>query len=315
MTASFSSGDPVVDRRLDWARALLAEGQGRDACALLHEALQTCPAWAAGWTELGRMAQDSGDTGLARQAFQAALALDPRDPFGAGVYLDRLRDVPLQQSLPVAFVETLFDQFAPSFDQQLTGALGYRGPEALRDAVLRTGHSRFGQVLDLGCGTGLMGAAIRPFCDWLGGVDLSSEMLKRAGAKGLYDALEQGDIGRLELRPEAFDLIVASDVFNYLGALDQVLGWCRASLRPGGWLAFTVEKGDAALALPETNRFTHSADYVTGLLAQAGFGAVTLTEEVLRHDRGAKVMSLLVTAQAAPVWRRQSDGEEDCVAA
>ena len=35
--------------------------------------------------------------------------------------------------------------------------------------------TRFGTMLDLGCGTGLAGAAFRPHVDWLAGVDLSPE--------------------------------------------------------------------------------------------------------------------------------------------
>ena len=47
----------------------------------------------------------------------------------------------------------------------------------------------FGAMLDLGCGTGLGGAAFRPFVDRLVGVDLSPAMIAQAAAKGLYDRL------------------------------------------------------------------------------------------------------------------------------
>jgi hypothetical protein len=46
---------------------------------------------------------------------------------------------------------------------------------------------RFGAMLDLGCGTGLGGAAFRAFVDRLVGVDLSPAMVAQASAKGLYD--------------------------------------------------------------------------------------------------------------------------------
>ena len=55
---------------------------------------------------------------------------------------------------------------------------------------------KFGSVLDLGCGTGLAGAAFRPFCDWLVGVDLSPAMLAQARDKGLYDRLVEGEVMR-----------------------------------------------------------------------------------------------------------------------
>ena len=300
-----------MDRRLDWARALLADGHAQDACVLLHEAVQTRPTWTAGWTELGRIALEAQDYDLARHALNTALSLDPLDHFGAGVYLDRLRQVPLRQNLPIAFVETLFDQMAPSFDQHLTGKLSYQGPELLRDAILRRGRSRFAHAVDLGCGTGLSGQARRPFSDRLTGVDVSAKMLQRARAKGLYDDLHQADINQMSLQPHCFDLIFASDTFNYLGALDRILGWSAHSMQPGGILAFFVEKGDAPMALCETNRFTHSVEYIETILAQAGFEQVGIDEAETRQDRGRGVASLIVTAQAALARPKQSDGEEN----
>ena len=47
-----------------------------------------------------------------------------------------------------------------------------------------------GRVLDLGCGTGLAGEALRRRAAWLEGVDLSSGMIDQARRKGLYDRLE-----------------------------------------------------------------------------------------------------------------------------
>ena len=78
--------------------------------------------------------------------------------------------------------------------------LAYRAPALLLAAIAdhcaaQRRRLRFGAVLDLGCGTGLAGAAIRPFCDWLVGVDLSPAMIAKARQKGLYDRLEVGEIG------------------------------------------------------------------------------------------------------------------------
>jgi predicted TPR repeat methyltransferase len=53
---------------------------------------------------------------------------------------------------------------------------------------------RFGRALDLGCGTGLAGAAVRPFCDWLIGVDASPGMIAQARHKQIYNDLEVGEV-------------------------------------------------------------------------------------------------------------------------
>ena len=58
-------------------------------------------------------------------------------------------------------------------------------------------------MLDLGCGTGLAGAAFRPHVDWLVGVDLSPKMIEAARAKGLYDQLAVADIAAVSRRTAA----------------------------------------------------------------------------------------------------------------
>ena len=54
-----------------------------------------------------------------------------------------------------------------------------------------------GTVVDLGCGTGLMGERLRPHCDCLEGYDISSGMLREARAKDIYDELERADLATL----------------------------------------------------------------------------------------------------------------------
>src|SRR4029077_13878734 len=92
------------------------------------------------------------------------------------------------------YVRRLFDQYAGRYAAALTERLNYRGPTRLHDAVEAVMRAaarpmRFGSVLDLGCGTGLGGAACGPFFDCLVGVDLSPAMIAQAATKGLYDRL------------------------------------------------------------------------------------------------------------------------------
>src|SRR5205085_510552 len=61
-----------------------------------------------------------------------------------------------------AYVRALFDQYAPRFDEALKG-LAYGGPARLREADAKARPDiTFDHMLDLGCGTGLAGAAFRP---------------------------------------------------------------------------------------------------------------------------------------------------------
>ena len=164
-------------------------------------------------------------------------------------------------------------------------------------------------------GTGLMGAELRGQADWLEGWDLSTRMLAEAEGKAIYDALDKRDIAALDLGGTRWDVIVAADVFAYVGALERVVGWCAGSLAPGGRLVFSVELSEAEpVVLRESRRFAHSRAYIAGLLAQAGFGEVALRQVVLRMDRGQPIQSLVVMASGLGVGRREGEGEAEAFA-
>jgi predicted TPR repeat methyltransferase len=310
----FSSGDLIADRRADYALALAGSGDLPAAIDLMQQALELAPRWAAGWFRLAEWQEAAGDAAAARDSWRQVLEIDPSDRLGAGLRLDLARAVPVAEAMPAAFVETLFDQYAERFEASLVAQLGYQGPAQIVAALLMAGRTRFERVLDLGCGTGLMGQAIRPHAGWLEGYDISARMLAQARAKGVYDALHKRDLSRLDLSGDSFDLILAADVFIYVGALEQIVGWAAASLSPGGVLAFTLEElaeGEGDLRLRPSRRYAHAADYVARLLDQAGFGAPTFSRATLRMDAGQPVAGLTVLAvRATQPFRRETDGEE-----
>lgn len=307
----FASGDLHADRRAEFAETL-AHLEDLDAAVdVLRGALEIVPKWGAGWFRLGEYLERAGDLPGAAQAWGRAVEVQPDDPFGAGLRRDLLRDQPLSDTMPPAFVERLFDQYAPRFEASLLEGLDYQGPQIIAEALERTTGLPVAHALDLGCGTGLIGPVLRPHCGHLTGIDLSQAMLAEAQAKGLYDRLDKGDIQELPIGDAQYGLIVASDVFNYLGALERIIGWCAASLSPGGTLIFTVEQAEGRdVTLRETRRFAHGRAYVSDLLKVAGFGPVTIVDVVLRQDRGADVTGFCVIAEAAKAARRhQDDGE------
>lgn len=303
-----SSGRFDVDRRLQYAEGCAAVGDISAAVEILRDAMSLVPDWAPGWFRLGEWHEALGQIDEASDAWDRALRADPADRMGAGLKRDLLRRVPVAETLPAAFVEALFDQYAPRFEASLRDKLGYRAPEKLVEALP---SRRFDRVLDLGCGTGLVAEVLGDRAGWIGGYDLSQGMLDLAAAKGLYNRLRKHDVTRLKLGRARYDLIVAADVFNYIGALERVVAWCAGSLRPGGVLAFTVERGDDAVMLRDSRRFAHSADYLMGLLGDAGLCSVRLKDVVLRQDRGVDVIGLIVVAERAPsTVDRLCDGDD-----
>src|SRR3954469_24483917 len=228
----------LADRRYALARDYAADGDLAAAADLYRQAAELAPGFASAWFALGEAREALGDRDGARAAFARAQATDPEDRHGAALHLARLGAAdPATRELH-GYVRTLFDQYAPRFDRALED-LGYRAPALLRDAVVAEAEgSRFGTMLDLGCGTGLAGAAFRPHVDWLVGVDLSSKMIEEARGKGAYDALTVGDIAQFLAEQHAAgasaDLIIAADVFAYIGDVGAVCVAVARVLAPNG---------------------------------------------------------------------------------
>ena len=207
-------GDPLAERRFAYARAAAGEGDFATAADVLEQALERAPDWAAAWFALGEARARLGDVDAAAEAFGAALRSDPADAQGAAARLALIGRGDPPSSLPAAYVARLFDQYAPRFEAHLTGALGYRAPALIADALSAAAPGRrFASALDIGCGGGLMGEALRDRVGHLTGVDLSPAMIAKARERGVYDALVVGDATALMRRaaPATFDLIVAAD--------------------------------------------------------------------------------------------------------
>lgn len=305
MTAAplfLSSGDPTLDRRVDWARALMEEGNAADAADMLEEVTRRAPAFLPGWFLLGEAREAAGDAGGAVDAFLRARELDPQDLLGVALRLARLGHDELPE-MSAAYVRTLFDQYADRFDVAL-GKLDYRGPElihaALSQACERLGRSfAFAHAQDLGCGTGLVGVRLTAQIGEMDGVDLSPNMIALARARGIYGRLVAGDMVDYlrELPAREADLVFAGDAFCYLGDLDPVLAESRRALEEGGLLAFTVEThAGAGIILRETLRYAHSAPYVREALARAGLSLLACEDAWTRTEKGAPVPGLVVTA-------------------
>jgi predicted TPR repeat methyltransferase len=297
-----SSGDVLIDRRFAWARESLATDDPAGAADLCEQVLDMAPTYVPAWFLLGEAREALGQAESAIAAFRKALEYDPADRHGATVRLVRL-GAQAATAMPLGYVTSLFDGYAPRFEQALVGALGYRGPDLLLRAVQAHADGRkFTTMLDLGCGTGLAGAAFRPLCDWLTGVDLSPRMVGTARTKGIYDRLvtaEAMSFAAAEIAQGArYDLIVAADVFIYFHELMQ-LERLAPLLATGGLLAFTVETHDGGgVILRDTLRYAHGAAHVRAALAGAGLGLVSLDSAVARTEKGAPVPGLVVVAQS-----------------
>lgn len=265
-------------------RCLLRARQAGGAVEALQRSLSLDTAQAAAWENLGEALQLQGSASAA-EAYARALSLKP-DSASLEFKLESLRGGQPQRP-PDAFVRDLFDAMAGDFDHWLVDTLGYRLPEQLARYLPQ---ARGLDVLDLGCGTGLAAAALRPVARRLEGADLSTKMLERAAARGYYDALHAASLQDLLARDaEHWDLLLAADVFIYVGALQPVFAAAAQALRPGGWLLFSIEAIEDAdhheFKLQPTGRYAHSPSHLRALAASQGF-EVELDEAIeLRRER------------------------------
>jgi len=296
-----SSGDLLADRRADYAEALFASQDYADAAELMLGAVELAPDWALGWFRLGEMQEAAGDLEAAALAWTMALKLDPADRPGSALKLALIGKAPPASAPPSAFVEALFDQYAPNFDTALVEKLDYRVPQYLDEAIRAVPGAgrRFRLALDLGCGTGLMGERLRPIVERLEGFDISAEMLRKAERKGVYDHLGKADLQQFAYAGTAPDLVTAADVFMYVGALETIVATVAGLLGVDGLFAFSVEKLDEAggFALQPSRRYAHSEPYVRAVLAGNGFSVLSLEERVIRQDRREPVAGLIVVAR------------------
>ncbi len=189
---------------------------------------------------------------------------------------------------PTDYICALFDKFALYFDQLLTN-LNYCGPELVRDALRQVAETPVTgwDILDAGCGTGLVGLALKSQTRRLVGVDLSAGMLDMARQRNLYAELVQADIVEyLRNQSQRFDVVTAVDVLSYMGELNDFFSCAAGAVRPGGLVAITLEAhktGDNYRLNPH-GRFTHSRNYLQHAMEGSGFAVEYLAEDVMRHE-------------------------------
>ena len=300
----------MADKRAGYAEAAAKDQDFAVAADVMAQALDLVPRWPAGWALLGKYREEAGDLAGAIAAFEELARLDAEGVFGAGLKLAALGVAPVPPGPEIVYVEALFDDYAARFEEELIHKLGYDAPQGLAALVerelMQRGLEQVGHVVDLGCGTGLMGERLRRRASYLEGVDLSGEMVALAERKGIYDRLEKAELTAwLGAHQGGVDLLAATDVLNYCGELAPILKVAMHVLVPGGLFALTLElhRGEAPMLLRPSLRYAHNGAAARRACREAGFEVLEVEETVLRHDRGEPIegLLLLLGKPAAPI--------------
>jgi len=210
---------------------------------------------------------------------------------------------------PSNYIVSLYSTFAENFDDQLVNKLHYQTPTKLRklvDEVVKQSSQNecFTNLADLGCGTGLSGLSFKNLATNMFGVDLSPEMIAKAEKRGCYKSLHVGDIESILTSPistgeETYDMVIACDVFVYIGDLQSVFESVAMCLQPNyGLFAFSTElleedKKDNGYTLQTTARYAHKQSYIKSLSEQCGLKVVAMKNDVIRKNAGKDIQGTL----------------------
>lgn len=241
----------------------------------------------------------------AAEAYKEVLKIDPSDHGGAAVRVASMGKAKAPTRAPQAYVATLFDQHANVFDKVLVDDLAYDVPQLAADMLSEYGLTNFPRILDLGCGTGLMGLKFTPEKSTIIGVDLSENMLEIAYDRNVYDALYVADVEDylLDNDEEPWNLICAADVLPYLGDLTAFAKGIASSLIPKAYCIFSTETlpdedfNQQNYTVGKFQRFAHQLNYIDDTFKKYEMEVLISKEIIVRHEQGNPIFGNLVLAQ------------------
>lgn len=297
--------DRALERLPDDADAWLNKGvslklmmRHEEALASIDRAIALRPGHADALRQRGHVLHKLARYEEAAASYREALR-NGGAPEELRYYLAALGAEPPPAISPAQLMTGLFDDYAADFDRH-QAAMRYCAPQAVFDAVAGEAPPDGWDIGDLGCGTGLCGPLFRPLARRFTGVDLSANMIEKARERNVYDALIQGDVcDFLRARHGAFDLLIAADVFIYVGDLDPVFRAARASLRGSGLFAFSLETHQGnGYVLRQTRRYAQSVPYLLECAGRNGFAVFSVTPLALRQEYGRDVDGVIAVLRS-----------------
>ena len=138
-------------------------------------------------------------------------------------------------------VKKNYDGWAPTYDDTLA-EWDYRAPEEAA-IILQSAIPKNSRILDVGCGTGLMGVALRKanFSGPIDGIDISAESLSTAKKCDVYRSLRQVDLQEhiFDISDDAYDALTCIGVLTYVPETEAILEEFARVIRKEGKMIFT----------------------------------------------------------------------------
>ena len=230
------------------------------------KAIELKPNYPEAFLNLGHAQLAQNKLEEAKKNFKKAIEIKPNLP-EANHFLSAITGQ-TTKTAPRGYVENLFDNYAQNFENSLINKFEYNIPKEIKEIILRNDpEQRLGSVLDLGCGTGLIGDEINKYCSNLEGIDVSKDMLKQAEKKKIYNKLKQIDIIEyLSNEDLNFDYFISADVFIYVGELTEIFKLIKSRNKSNGKFVFSTEHNEKeGFTLEKSGRYSHSKKYIEKL--------------------------------------------------
>ena len=175
----------------------------------------------------------------------------------------------------------VYDSWAERYDRELLEEWGYSSPKRAVTALAAHIPLPNSNVLDAGCGTGLVGMVLADHeCPCIDGVDYSSGMLAEAEKKGVYRNLSRMDMNEpLAFVNGRYDGVTCVGTFTSSHVQPQAVHELIRVTRSGGALAFTVRED-----------YWHASDFFRVLVDAYEDGRITIEEirqEPYIHSEGS----------------------------
>jgi predicted TPR repeat methyltransferase len=294
-----------IEALVNRAVALFEMKRPDDALLGLDRALSLDPENAVAWTNRGNVLRAKQHLEEAVLCYERALALQPDLETAKQNRFYVLLELRKVSRIDERALRETFDDISPRFDALMVDKLRYRGHlqvRALAERAIVPLRAPM-TILDLGCGTGLVGEAFKDVAAGgrLDGIDLAPRMIEAARARGVYADLILGDLENvLAAEGPSYDLILSADTMVYLGDLAPAFSGVAHRLRPGGCYIFAVEAktGEGWEQTPQ-NRFRHSESYLRMEGARAGLSFVDSMETTLRLEADEPVPGLVLALKKA----------------
>ncbi len=287
----------VVPAYITLGNVLLEAGDRDNAAAILRIAADLAPESVVLLQDLAIAENAVGNPRGAEKVLQRIIAIAP-DNLEARHMLAAVNGEPVR-SVPSGYSRQVFNRYAPRFDRMLTDSIRYRAPEEVAALLTETKPDprAFKRFIDLGCGTGVVAAALvkKYVFERAVGVDIAERMVEISRRKDLYDEVIHSDAAELlAANAGGFDLVTAVDLFTYIGDLTPLMPVMAGALAPGGILAYSIEQmPEGRYKLQSNGRFAHAPKYVEELAVAQGLVPLASRVAVLRMEGGAEARGLI----------------------